>query len=316
MPHHTPNPDHHPHNPQAVEFLSSFRFCPGRFWDDDTAVADTAVERIMLLGDIHNSRQILDAALRTAADNDCDALIQIGDFGLQDANWCSFSPEHAGLMHAAVHAPMPVVVVDGNHEAWPSLAAFLDRDDTQTARAAGRPLHLGGSLWWADRGSVWSWAGRRFGALGGTVSPNKWQPGAELWSWPQEMITQQDVDRLKHNASDGLDVLISHDAPADTTGLISTMWMPPSVQDEADTAQRLVQDAVNATNPVLMFHGHWHQPNQCRLPNGTEVIGLAADGTPKSAAILTVNDLQADYIDPMQRSHGRPTVRPGADHHR
>ena len=117
------------------------------------------------------------------------------------------------------------------------------------------------------------------------------------------MITQQDVDRLKHHASDGLDVLISHDAPADTTGLISGMWMPPSVHDEAHAAQLLVQDAVDATDPALVIHGHWHQPNRCRLPNGTEVVGLAADGTPKSGAILTVADLQATYIDPMQRQH-------------
>ena len=141
------------------EFLSSFRFRPARVWDNDISVSDTAVGRVMLLGDIHNSRQVLDAALRTAADNNCDALVQVGDFWLQDTNWRSYHPNYATLMHTAVHAPMPVVVVDGNHEAWPSLAAFLGRGDTQHARAAGRPLHLGGSLWWADRGSTWNWSG-------------------------------------------------------------------------------------------------------------------------------------------------------------
>ncbi len=136
------------------EFLSGFRFQSERVWDDDSAVSDAAVGRVMLLGDIHNSRKVLDAALRTTRDEDCDVLVQVDDFWLQDSNWRGFSPEHAGVMYSAVHAPIPVVVVDGNHEVWPCLSAFLARDDTATAREMGRPLHLAGSLWWADRGST------------------------------------------------------------------------------------------------------------------------------------------------------------------
>ena len=68
----------------------------------------------------------------------------------------------------------------------------------------------------------------------------------------------------------------------------------PSDQDEADAAQLLVQDAVDATEPPVPFHGHWHHQNRCRLPNGSEVVGLAADGNPPSAAVLSVGDLQAD----------------------
>lgn len=292
-------------SPSDSEFLEDFEFAPQRVWDDDPALADAAVGRVMLLGDIHNKRQVLDAALRTADDEGCDVLVQVGDFWLQDSNWRGFAPEHAGLMCSAVHAEMPVVVIDGNHEVWPSLTAFLGREDTAEVRAAGRPLHLGGSLWWADRGSTWTWSAKRFGALGGTVSPDKWQPHTAPWRWPAEMITQHDVDRLKRNADGGLDVLISHDAPVDTTGLIPGVWMPPSVQDEADTAQLLVQQGVDATGPALVFHGHWHQQNRCQLRNGAEVIGLAADGIPPSAAVLSINDLRADYIDPFQRAHHR-----------
>ena len=287
------------------EFLKHFKFASERVWDDDPALADAAVGRVMLLGDIHNRREVLDAALRTAADEDCDVLVQVGDFWLQDRTWRGFSPEHAGLMCSAVHAEMPVVVIDGNHEVWPSLSRFLEREDTAEARAAGRPLHLGGSLWWADRGSTWTWSAKRFGAFGGTVSPDKWKPHVAPWRWPAEMITQQDLDRFIQNAGSGLDVLITHDAPADTIGLIGGVWMPPSVHDEAYAAQLLVQGAVDATNPALVFHGHWHQQNRCRLHNGTEVIGLAADGHPPSAAVLSIHNLRADYVDPFQRAHRR-----------
>ena len=50
----------------------------------------------MLLGDIHNKRQVFDAALRTATDEGCDVLVQVGDFWLQDRNWRSSLPSTRG----------------------------------------------------------------------------------------------------------------------------------------------------------------------------------------------------------------------------
>ena len=51
-------------------------------------------------------------------------------------------------------------------------------------------------------------------------------------------------------------------------------WLVGWYLKEADTTQALVQAAVDATEPALVFHGHWHQQNRCRLNNDTEVIGL------------------------------------------
>ena len=48
------------------EFLRVFRFGSERAWDDDAAVSDAAVGEVLLLGDIHNSRQVFDAALSAA----------------------------------------------------------------------------------------------------------------------------------------------------------------------------------------------------------------------------------------------------------
>ena len=123
----------------------------------------------------------------------------VGDFWLQDCSWdtgprtymegcpsLSWSP----LMRLAMRAPVPVVVIDGNHEAWPCLAAYAQRPDVVEARAAGRPLHLGGSLWWADRGSTWTWGGTRCGALGGAVSPDKFIPRLAPYRWPRPRSAQ------------------------------------------------------------------------------------------------------------------------------
>ena len=287
------------------EFLRRFRFDPERAWDDDAELWDAAVSKVMLLGDIHNSRRILDAALRTASDEGCDAVVQVGDFWRQDCTWHRYAPEEAGLMSSAVHAEIPVVVVDGNHEVWPCLSEYQQRDDIAAARQCGRPLHLGGSLWWADRGSTWTWGGARFGALGGTASPDRFYRGVAPYRWEQETTTREDLERLLDNAAGGLDVLICHDAPEATTGLISTMSgkMPPQLQYEADTVQALLQAAVDETQPAVIFHGHWHQQNRCRLNARSEVVGLAADGHPANASILSISDLKASYVDVFQRAH-------------
>ena len=186
--------------PDVLEALRGLTFRSERAWDDAHALSDAAVRRVMLLGDIHDSSRVFEAALGAAIAEGCDVLVQIGDFWLQDSTWSSFAPEEAALMWAAVNSPIPVVVVDGNHEVWPCLVNFLHRYDTLAALQHGRPLHLGGSLWWADRGSAWTWAGRRFGALGGSASPDRWIAQVAPYRWPQETTTQEDLDRLIDNA--------------------------------------------------------------------------------------------------------------------
>ena len=292
--------------PDARRFLESFRFGSGRAWDDDADVCDAAVGRVMVLGDIHGDSGVFDAALILAAAEECDVVVQVGDFWLEDSTSSRWVPKKARLMYAALCSPVPVVVVDGNHEVWPCLTAFQSCDDAGAARRRGRPVHLGGSLWWAERGSVWSWSGARFGALGGTVSPDKWIPKLAKYRWAEEITTQQDLHRLIVNAPGGLDVLICHDAPAAIQGLVSSLpWpMPNGIQREADTMRALLQSAVDATEPAVLFHGHWHQQNRCRINHdNTEVVGLAADGDPGSAAILSITDLEARYVHPL----GRPT---------
>ena len=81
----------------AYEFLRLFKFRPERAWDDDAAVSDAAVGRAMLLGDIHNSRHVFEAALHVAIEEGCDVLVQVGDFGLQDSTSRGFAPPPSGV---------------------------------------------------------------------------------------------------------------------------------------------------------------------------------------------------------------------------
>lgn len=71
-----------------------------------------------------------------------------------------------------MRAPIPVIFVAGNQEDWPYLAAYTQRP---VVIQAGRPLHLGGTLSWADRGNTRPSSGRRCGALGGTITSHQTQ---------------------------------------------------------------------------------------------------------------------------------------------
>ena len=279
------------------------RWRPARAWGEDPAVADGAVKRVLVLGDIHNSDGVLRAALDVAERERCDAVVSVGDFWLQDCSWGTRSRRThmegypslswAPLMRLAMRAPLPVIVIDGNHEAWPCLVDYARRPDVTEARAAGRPLHLGGTLWWADRGSTWTWNGRRCGALGGAVSPDKFIPKLAPHRWPDhEAPSPHDLRRLLANAPDGLDVLFCHDAPAGVTGLkgLPQALIPNWILAECRDVRRLLRDAVERTEPGLVLHGHWHQSNHDHIRDGdTEVFGLNRDGSAGCIAVLDLD---------------------------
>ena len=93
----------------------------------------------------------MNAALRTAAHEGCDVLVQVGDFWLQDRNWGCLAPEGAGLMLSTVRSEMPVVVA--TTRCGLCLEASAGRDEGPGRQPAAAS---GGSLWWADRGSTWT----------------------------------------------------------------------------------------------------------------------------------------------------------------
>ena len=172
-----------------------FEFTTEQAWDDTARLHRDAVRRVLAVGDIHGETGHLKNALARAVKLGVDAIVQVGDFWLADDRWHDHDPLEAAFMWAAHDAPLPVVVVDGNHEAWPALRKLTATPAAQEAFASRRPLHLGGSLWWAWRGSVWQWAEARCGALGGAVSPDRRDRDVRRWRWSDEAITQGDLDR-------------------------------------------------------------------------------------------------------------------------
>ncbi len=272
-----------------------YQFTTEQAWDNTPGLQPDSVCRVLAVGDIHGEIRHLRNAVARAAELDVQAIVQIGDFWLDDAGWDRHGATEAKFMWAAHGSRIPIIVVDGNHEAWPSLRRYWQMPDARTAVASRRPLHLGGSLWWAWRGSVWQWAYARCGALGGAVSPDREDRDVRRWRWPEEATTQDDLDRLIRNAETDhagqLDVLFTHDAPEQVRGLVPGIsWAPPAVQASCNENRRLLADAVDHTEARLVIHGHWHQANRENISPSAEVIGLSNDGRPDHLALLTLDD--------------------------
>ena len=157
----------------AMRKWSPYEFTSECTWADDSRLAPSAVASALVVGDVHRGVGVLRRALDRAVGLGASVVVSVGDFWLSDRGWPDHGPDDATFMWTAHDAPMPIVVVDGNHEAWPALRRYKSTPAAQDAFTSRRPLHLGGSLWWAWRGSVWTWGDRRFGALGGAVSPDK-----------------------------------------------------------------------------------------------------------------------------------------------
>ena len=271
----------------AEEAFAGGRWRPARAWEEDPAVADGAVKRVLVVGDIHNHDGVLAAALTLAERERCEAVVSVGDFWLQDCSWDTRPRTHtegypslswAPLMQLAMRAPVPVVVIDGNHEVWPCLAAYAQRPDVVEARAAGRPLHLGGTLWWADRGSTWTWVGDAAAPSAAPSAPTNSSRGSPPTGGPTtKRPAGANLQRLLANTPDGLDVLFCHDAPTAVGGLkgLPEALIPARILAECNEVRHILQTAVEGTKPHLVFHGHWHQTNHEHIrDHNTEVFGL------------------------------------------
>lgn len=248
----------------------------------DTLLKDAAgdVRSVALAGDWHGNETAAALAFQYAKNAGVDVLVQVGDLGV----W----PGHGGqqfldlLEHLVGTYELPLLFLDGNHEDFDQLAAFPAHPSGVSAVRPG-VLHL-------HRGTVWTWGGRRFGALGGAVSIDKGSrlPGAS-W-WPEEEISDADVDLLLGNAGgEPLDVLLTHDtltaAPLPTKQMFK---LPHVVQIECDISRRMVKRAVTGTTPKLLVHGHYHESKRYEVA-GTQVLALHMEQAPGSFAVLDLN---------------------------
>ena len=263
------------------------------------------LQQVLLCGDIHSNAEVAARVSAVATDEGCAVVLQVGDLG-----WRPGDERSAEMCEAVAGGGVPWVFVDGNHEHLGDLASRAAPHRSQRSPdgfdpdpdglwGPTEPIQIAPMLWWAARGSRWTWRGTSFGALGGAWSPG-WHYRQRGWRWfPRETISRRDLDAL---GDEPLDVLVCHDVPArELVGEGSGFARRVDTQiGEANSAQ--VRAAARRTGARLVVHGHWHVGHSSLLDTGraalTEVVGLAANGEPGSLAVLDPVTLQLRSAGP------------------
>jgi hypothetical protein len=249
---------------------------------------------IMLLGDTHgNLKFILNVVIPAAIEKGVKWIYQVGDFGYWEHE--SAGVDFLDEVNKSLSAnSINLVFIKGNHdkvslieEKYPLLDGF----------------HLvRSSIWYAPDGTVWSPdAGKtNFIALGGAYSVDKpWRLKQEryraemsfspsianmysnpfsqtLW-FPEEEMTDADMDDIISSVTERIDVILAHDKPSSST-------VPIKLHPIAECLPNQVrlQKAVIALKPKLYVHGHFHVRYTDMIRSGdnntyTKVEGLGAD---------------------------------------
>jgi hypothetical protein len=208
---------------------------------------------VVLAGDWHGNApqglNVIDYAVREGI----KIIIQIGDFGI----WQDDKPYLNKLQNRLGEHDIILYFIDGNHEDFPRLyAKKIGEDGTRKVRA--NIFHL-------PRGFRFTWEGYRVLALGGAASIDKpFRREGRSW-WPEELITEEDVQASIEGGP--VDILLAHDSPRSAPNSVTD---DPYGQSEAsryfggdmvyacNEHRRQLQRVTDVVTPRLVFHGHYH----------------------------------------------------------
>jgi len=262
-----------------------------------TATLQT-VNLIGILGDLHGDLEHLVVVSRTMEARGIHVLLQLGDFGFL---WPGTNWGHAldRIENRLRKAGQVLYFVDGNHEDFTTLNGFpIGADGVRRVRPS--IIHI-------PRGWRTTLAyGRTFAAMGGANSIDRGLREEGVSWWPEESITEVDLERL---GTEPVDILVGHDAPAPWPELDKRLGQSPSWWSEedrryAEDGRRMVTRAFTAVQPRLYFGGHFHRYLAAPLafPAGftTTMVTLDMNG-PGSRFSQGVLDLKSFEFDPFDR---------------
>lgn len=244
--------------------------------------------RILFLGDTHNNTDAMFKALDVAVANKCSRIFQVGDFGYWEHE--PFGVRFLDdIDRYARHVGVDIYFLDGNHDKLSLLLEKYGSDKDPEGFVIVRPR-----VRYAPRGHVWTWSGKTFMALGGARSIDidknyrlaQEQHAADdagedvhlhrgTWWFPEEEMTDEDLNRYLTAAPHKIDILLTHDKPRGTNPQWNRKDLP-----ECWPNQDRIQAAVKATAPDLLIHGHlhWRYEQMMEHDRGvTRVIGLSSD---------------------------------------
>lgn len=237
---------------------------------------------VLAAGDWHGNAQWAEACFQYAYKSGADAILHVGDFGMWvDGEWTD--RYLARVERAAQEWGIFLYWVDGNHEDHSRTAEFNDPEN--------RPMtvHL-------PRGYRWTWWEKRFMALGGAFSVDRFMRTENVGWWAGEELSLADVEYASRDDGIPVDVVVAHDCPvgvdipgigADAATQVRGDW-PDHMLYGANMHRVKVRDVYDAVRPKLWLHGHYHRCYE-KFFQGTQFLGLDCDATTieKNTMILT-----------------------------
>jgi predicted phosphodiesterase len=238
---------------------------------------------VMLLGDTHGDRGFTRGAIRYAADNGIDCVVQVGDFGFwpRTNNGRHFLKD---VGKQAGESGVPFYFLDGNHEDHLVLNRHVEenRKPDQFYVPYGKY-----QIRYLPRGTTWEWDGVRFGAFGGAFSIDRSQriEDSGMYGW----FANEVPDRSKIEDLGKVDVLLTHDSPIVPPSMMATGWFK---RDPDSTAcQVAVYDALEASEASLLVHGHWHLAERYNVAGATvQALDMNAAPLYYSAVVFRTDD--------------------------
>jgi hypothetical protein len=260
---------------------------------DPLAVPPSA--QVLMVGDVHCNVHYLLPLIAWAAAGGHRTIVQLGDtFGtrLDTAEGAMDVLSRTCQAHQVTF-----LFIEGNHDRH---VDGLDRLPVHPPSGL-RPCRP--NVWHVPRGFSWTWNGCRWAAIGGAVSVDAAQRIAGTSWWPEEEITDDEVDAMLRQVGQA-DVLLTHDRPAwveAALGLVPGAWWertPPHWADSdfhrSQAHQQRLDRLVAGLRPALHLHGHLHRRYTLvsdRTPWGgrCRVEGLAHEGmAPGNTLLLPV----------------------------
>lgn len=233
--------------------------------------------RLLLAGDTHGNFPHLQYLVREAVKAECDAIVQVGDFGF---TWPGKNIFDAVLQPYLAKHGITLYWVDGNHDNYTDLRE-------RGIWESDKPEPMSDNVTYLPRAATWEWDGVRFMAMGGGISIDKDRRTTGLSWWPEESLSYAQIDKAIGKGQ--VDVLLTHDCPAGVDALEffldeqTAYYGVPYKTERASTLHReALAQVTDAVRPRLLVHGHYHHRYLAPAPwspkdTGDTVVGLARD---------------------------------------
>ncbi len=157
--------------------------------------------RVLIVGDVHGQhRELADVLRRVQTDFGIGAAIQVGDFGF-------YKGEMMRLLSDSIRFPVPLHVIDGNHEDH----AWLRR---AVCSGASRRWKEEANLVYQPRPSVARLGASTVGFLGGALHVDRPQQHNLLSLFPNYILRRQCQQAVALFNRDPPDLVVTHSCPA------------------------------------------------------------------------------------------------------